>query len=80
MGSSHQAVGGAYNAVLLSGAVVSFDGDHSVPSVSGDFGMAVGLNMSGSHFQGDSATEHHRADLCWDGAALQIVRISGILG
>ncbi len=64
----------------LSGAAVAFDGDHSVLIVAGDFAMAVGLDMGGSHFQGDSATKRYRADLFWDGTTLKLISIGGVLG
>ena len=63
----------------LSGSAVAFDGDHSVLNVTGDFAMAVGLNMGGSHFQGNSATKRYRADLLWDGSNLQLITIEGLL-
>ena len=62
-----------------SAATVAFDGDHSDLSVTGDFAMAVSFSMSGSLFQGDSATKHYRADLFWDGNALQLVTVIGLL-
>jgi hypothetical protein len=64
----------------LAGASVAFDGDHSVFTVTGDFAMAVAFTMSGSRFQGDSATKYFRADLFWNGSTLQLVTMEGIVG
>jgi hypothetical protein len=61
----------------VAGATVSFDGARSVLTVSGNFSMGIDFDMSGGHFHETSPVNRYRADLFWNGSALQLVTIVG---
>lgn len=63
----------------LAGSTVTFDGDTSLLRVAGDFSMTIDFDMAGSHYQGASAAKRYEADLFWDGSALQLVTVQGVL-
>jgi hypothetical protein len=60
-------------------ATISWNGERSVLEVAGDLDMTVDYKLSGYTYHERSSTRRYRADLLWDGTALSVITIIGVL-
>lgn len=63
-----------------SGASIVWDGDSQALTVTGSFVMYLDYGSVGGAFHDQSSSRKYAATLVWDGSAVQVVTIGGVLG